>query len=164
MPYYLELLPRSDGRPAYTSSEHIEGIQYGHITVRQTEAQFKGVWKDMTLEKTYNRDAKTKLFIDISQQPAAMEKYWRALPILTTESDSEQTKAMTHLDLDDTKYQESVFLFRKLAFSLVNSFLRLAYLERYRAWQTGFFSRKSEWGGGPPHSEGDIVLSVCDSI
>ncbi len=58
----------------------------------------------MTLEKTYNRDAKTKLFIDISQQPAAMEKYWRALSVLTAES--EQTKAMTHWDLDDTKYHE----------------------------------------------------------
>ena len=44
--------------PVYTrSDDHIEGIQYGHIAVRQTEAQFNGVWRDMTLEMTCNRDA-----------------------------------------------------------------------------------------------------------
>ena len=45
--------------PVYTRSDHIEGIQYGHIAVRQTEAQFNGVLRDMTLEKTCNRDANT---------------------------------------------------------------------------------------------------------
>ena len=91
--------------PAYTRSDHIESIQYGHIAVRQTETQFNGFWRDMTLDKKIcNRDANTKSFTGISQQPAAMEKYWRALPVLTAES--EQTKAMTHLDLDDTKYHE----------------------------------------------------------
>ena len=59
LPHYLESLPRSDDMPVYTRSDHIEGIQYGHIAVRQTEAQFNGVWRDMTLEKTYNRDANT---------------------------------------------------------------------------------------------------------
>ena len=44
----------------------------------------------MTLENTYNRDAKTKLYTGISQQPATMVKYWRALTVLTAES--EQTK------------------------------------------------------------------------
>ena len=58
----------------------------------------------MSLEKTYNRGAKTKLFTGISQQPAAMEKNWRALRVLIAES--EQTKTMTHLDLDDTKHHE----------------------------------------------------------
>ena len=58
----------------------------------------------MTLEKTYNRDAKTKLATDISHQLATMVKYWRALTVLTAES--EQTKAMPHLDLDDTKHHE----------------------------------------------------------
>ena len=95
-----------DDRPAYTSSDHSEGIQCGHITVRQTEAQFNGVCIDMTLKKTYNRDANTKLFTGISHQPAAMEKNWRALIVLTAVS--EQTKAMTHLDLDDTKRDEDI--------------------------------------------------------
>ena len=100
LPHYLESLPRSDDMPVYTRSDDIEGIQYGHIAVRQTETQFNGVWRDMTLEKTCNRDANTKSFTGIIQHPAAMEKYWRAL------TESEQTKAMTHLGLDDTKYHE----------------------------------------------------------
>ena len=69
-------LARSDDRPAYTSSEHLEGIQEGQIIVRQTEAQFNGVWRDMTLENTYNRDAKTKLSTGISYQLATIVKYW----------------------------------------------------------------------------------------
>ena len=55
-------------------------------------------------EKTYNRDAKTKLFTGISQQPTAIEKYLKARPVLTAVS--EQTKAMAHLDADDTKHHE----------------------------------------------------------
>ena len=58
----------------------------------------------MTLENTYNRGAKTNLSTGISHQPATIVKYWRALTILTAES--EQTNAMTHLDLDDTKHHE----------------------------------------------------------
>ena len=42
--------------PLYTRSDHIEGIQYGPIVVVVKEAQFNGVWRDMTLEKTYKRD------------------------------------------------------------------------------------------------------------
>ena len=38
LPHYLEPLPRSDDMSVYTRSDHIEGIQYGHIAVRQTEA------------------------------------------------------------------------------------------------------------------------------
>ncbi len=106
LPHYQESLPRSDDMPAYTRSDHIEGIQYGHIAVRQTEAQFNGVWRDMTLEKTCNRDTKTKSFTGIILQSAASShgEIQRVLPVLTAES--EQTKAMTHLYLDDTKYHE----------------------------------------------------------
>ncbi|KAA0709188.1 hypothetical protein E1301_Tti017633 [Triplophysa tibetana] len=62
----------------------------GKITVRQTEGRFNGVWKDMALEKTYKRDAKTKLFNGISQQPVAMEKYLKALPVLTAVSEQKR--------------------------------------------------------------------------
>ena len=58
----------------------------------------------MTLENTYNVDANTKLSTGISHQPATMVKHWRALTFLTAES--EQTKAMPHLDLDDPKHHE----------------------------------------------------------
>ena len=58
----------------------------------------------MALENTYNRDAKTKPYTGISHQPATMVKYWRALTVLT--ADSEHSKAMPPLDLDDTKHHE----------------------------------------------------------
>ena len=58
----------------------------------------------MTLENTYNHDAKTKLSTDISHQLATKVKYGRALTVLTAVS--EQTKAMPHLDLDDTNHHE----------------------------------------------------------
>ncbi|KAA0712401.1 hypothetical protein E1301_Tti018229 [Triplophysa tibetana] len=70
----------------------------GKFTVRQTKGRFSGVWTDMALEKTYNRDAKTKLFTGIIQQPAAMEKYLKVV--------SEQTKAMAHLEAYDTEHHE----------------------------------------------------------
>ena len=56
----------------------------------------------MAFEKTYNRDAKTKLFTRISQQSTAMEKYLQALPMLIAVS--EQTKVMAHLNPDDPKH------------------------------------------------------------
>ena len=58
----------------------------------------------MTLENAHNRDTNTKLYTGISHQPATMVKYWRALTVLTAES--EQTKAMPHLDLDDAKHHD----------------------------------------------------------
>ncbi|KAJ8403226.1 hypothetical protein AAFF_G00354430 [Aldrovandia affinis] len=100
LPHYLEEM-RS--LPTLAPNIHRE-FKDGKFTVRQTEGCFNGVWTDMALEKTYIRDAKTKLFNGISQQLAAMEKYLRALPVLTAVS--EQTKAMAHLDMDDTKHQE----------------------------------------------------------
>ena len=39
----------------------------------QSEGRCNGVWTDMAFEKTYNRDAETKLFTRISQQFTAME-------------------------------------------------------------------------------------------
>ena len=51
----------------------------------------------MTLEKIYDRNAKTKLFTGISSSQQPCRK---------TGELSEQTKAITHLDLDDTKHQE----------------------------------------------------------
>ena len=69
----------------------------------------------MALEKTYNRDANTKLFTRISQQSTAMEKYLQALPMLIAVS--EQTKVMAHLNPDDPKhslYTQTVNLSKRL--------------------------------------------------
>ena len=100
LPHYLEAM-----RSLPTLAPNIyREFKNGKFTVRQTEGRFYGVWTDMALEKTYNRDAKTKLFTGISQQPAGLEKYLKALPVLTAVS--EQTKAMAHLDANDTKHHE----------------------------------------------------------
>jgi len=76
----------------------------GKFTVRQKSGTFNGLWTDMALENTYNRDAKPKLFIVFNHKPAAMEKYLPALPLLTAVS--EQTKSMAHLDQCGTKHHE----------------------------------------------------------
>ena len=68
----------------------------------QSEGRRNGVWTDMALEKTYNRDPETKLFTRISQQSTAVEKYLQALPMLTTVS--EQTKVMAHLNPDEPNH------------------------------------------------------------
>ena len=68
----------------------------------QSEGRCNGVWTDMALEKTYNRDAKTKLFTRISQQSTAMDKYLQALLMLTAVS--EQTKVMAHLNPNEPKH------------------------------------------------------------
>ena len=100
--YHACPLPRSDERPAYTGSGHTEGIPGWTFHSTSNRRGFNGVWIYLALQQTYKRDAKAKSFNGISQQPAAMEKYVRALPVLTAES--EQTKEMTHLDLYDTKH------------------------------------------------------------
>ena len=101
---YVSCLPYYLGAMVGLHTPALNILKVFKITVHQTEAQSNSVWRVMSLEKTYNRGAKTKLFTGISQQPAAMEKNWRALRVLIAES--EQTKAMTHLDLDDTKHHE----------------------------------------------------------
>lgn len=65
------------------------------FVVHQTEGKFNGVWTAMGLHKTYNSNASTKLFTGISQQPATIDKYLKALPVVTALS--EQTKTMAHL-------------------------------------------------------------------
>ena len=98
--HYLEAMR---GQPTLALNI-LNAFKDGPFTVRQTEGLINGVWIYIALQQTYKRDAKTKSFTGISQQPAAMENYSRALPFLTSES--EQTKAMTHLNLDDTKHHE----------------------------------------------------------
>ena len=70
LPHYLEAM-----RSLPTLAPYIyKAFKAGQFTVHQTEGRFNGVWTDMALEKTYNRDAKTKLFTGISQRPAAVGK------------------------------------------------------------------------------------------
>lgn len=95
---HVKKLNKNAQRPPST------GTKRGHCIPRWTVHCTTIRWTDMALEKTYNRDAKTKLFTGISQKPATMEKYLRALPVLTAVS--EETKAMAHLDVTTTKHHE----------------------------------------------------------
>jgi hypothetical protein len=69
-----------------------------NFTIRQTPGKFNAVWTDMALEKTYNRDAKTVLFQGITQNQATMDKYLKALPVLT--AISEETQKMVNMSED----------------------------------------------------------------
>ena len=59
----------------------------------------------MGLEQSYNKDAKTKLFSGITQNKAALSKYLKALPSIT--SISEQTQKMVNMKIDETYSHES---------------------------------------------------------
>lgn len=99
LPYYLEAM-RSLSTLAQTYSRHskMDSVLY----VRQgVDSMVSGqIWNLRKLTTVMQ----TKLFTGISQQPAAIEKYLRALPVLTAVS--EQTKVMAHLNLDDQKHHE----------------------------------------------------------
>ena len=50
----------------------------------------------MALEQTYNCDGKTQLFNGITQKPQTIDKYLKALPVMT--SVLEQVKTMVHMN------------------------------------------------------------------
>ena len=43
-------------------------FEKGNFAVRKQPGKFNGVWSDMALEQTFNKDAKTKLFQEIAQR------------------------------------------------------------------------------------------------
>ena len=55
----------------------------GRFTVHRTEGRFDGVWTDMALAQTYNKEDKTSLVKGISQNPAAREMYIKSAPFLS---------------------------------------------------------------------------------
>ena len=68
--------------------------------------KYNGVWSDMTLEQTYNKEAKIQFFLGITQKPNTVKKYLRAMPSLTTIS--EETKMMAHMkQSEETKFSDS---------------------------------------------------------
>ena len=70
-------------------------FQMRNFTVRRKEGKFNGVWTDMALEQTFNKDAKTKLFSGITKNKAAVAKYLKVLPVIT--AISEETLQMAHM-------------------------------------------------------------------
>ena len=68
LPHYLAAMKEL---PLSVKSE----FEKGNFTVRKLPGKFNGIWSDMALEQTYNKDAKTKLFHGISQRPETITKY-----------------------------------------------------------------------------------------
>lgn len=74
---------------------HKEFMQ-GNFCVRRTPGTFNGIWSDLALEQTYNKDGKTSLLKGITQNPATREKYLKTVPFLTAVS--ENVKSMAHIN------------------------------------------------------------------
>lgn len=91
LPHYINEMTKLPSTAPEVHQEFMEG----NFTIRQTPGKFNAVWTDMALEKTYNRDAKTVLFRGITQKQATMDKYLKALPVLT--AISEETQKMVNM-------------------------------------------------------------------
>lgn len=96
VPHYLDAMKKLPEN----APEIDEGFKSGKFTVRQLPGCFNGVWSDMALEQTYNCEAKNHLFQGITQQPQTIDKYLKALPVMTTVS--EQVKSMVHMNANTT--------------------------------------------------------------
>ena len=82
-------------------------FEEGKFTVRQVAGPFNGVWTDLALEQTYNREGKTSLLKGISQSDEARNKYIKTVPVMTKVSES--VRAMVHMDTPISKHHgESV--------------------------------------------------------
>ena len=79
----------------------------GKFTVHQIPGPFNGVWTDLALEQTYNKEGKTSLLKGISQSSEARNKYIQTVPAMTKVS--EAVKSMVHMDTRISKHHgESV--------------------------------------------------------
>ena len=98
LPLYLkEMRDRKEKHPAVYNN-----FIRGRFTVHRTEGRFNGVWTDMALEQTYNKEGETSLVKGISQNPGAREKYNKSAPFLSHVSES--MKAMAQLENKRTSY------------------------------------------------------------
>ncbi len=91
VPLYLKDMQRL---PETHPEVHGHFLQ-GQFTVHQTEGRFNGVWSDLALEQTYNKEGKTSLLKGVSQKPMARDKYVHTTPYMTQVSES--VKAMAHV-------------------------------------------------------------------
>ncbi|KAG1668451.1 hypothetical protein GQR58_017873 [Nymphon striatum] len=89
-----------------TAPEVHEEFAAGKFTVHQTAGDFNGVWTDFALEQTYNREGKTSLFKGITQLESARETYIKALPFMT--SVSESVKQMAHMTSSQSDHHEKL--------------------------------------------------------
>jgi len=78
LPIYLSEM---NSLPNSAPDVHKE-FEAGNFAVHQTEGAFNGVWTDLALEQTYNKEGKTSLFKGITQSESAWEKYVKTLPFI----------------------------------------------------------------------------------
>ena len=83
-----------------------QAFEEGNFRVHATEGGFNGVWTDLALEQTYNKEGRTSLFKGITQDEATREKYIKTLPFLT--SVSEYVKEMVHMDCPQSDHQDKM--------------------------------------------------------
>ena len=60
LPHYLQAM----GNLSTVAPNIHKAFMNGQFTIHQSEGRFNGVWTDMALEETYNRDAKTKHLLE----------------------------------------------------------------------------------------------------
>ena len=72
-----------------------EQFKSGHFTVSRKEGSFNGIWTDMALEQTFNREGKTTLLTRIAQGASARDKYMYLLaaPLMTKVFESVKSMA-----------------------------------------------------------------------
>ena len=66
----------------------LQSFSQGNFTVHRSKGNFKGIWTDLALEQTFNRDGKTALVKGITQCSAAKDKYIKSVPFMTKVSES----------------------------------------------------------------------------
>ena len=102
LPIYLDEMNKL---PEYFP-ELYEELKLGNFTVRKTKGMFNGVWADLALEQTYNKEGKTTLFKGLTEAECTREKYIKTLPFMTAMS--EKIKIMAHIDAAQSDHHEKV--------------------------------------------------------
>lgn len=102
LPIYLSEM---NNLPLSAPDVHQE-FMAGNFNVHVTEGCFNGVWTDLALEQTYNKEGKTLLFKGITQDDATREKYVKTLPFLTAASES--VKEMVHMNCQHSDHHDKL--------------------------------------------------------
>ena len=102
LPIYLNDMR---GLPVSAPDVH-EKFESGEFNVHQIAGDFNGVWTDLALEQTYNKEGKTSLFKGIIQAESAREKYIKTLPFMT--SVSESVKQMVHMTSPEADHHDKL--------------------------------------------------------
>ena len=107
---YMSCLPLNLIEMSEIPEKHpdvFQKFEEGKFTVHQIAGPFNGVWTDLALEQTYNREGNPSLLKGISQSNEARNKYIQTVPVMTKVSES--VKAMIHMDTPVSKHHgESV--------------------------------------------------------